>query len=285
MEKHIYSDFDTFIVTALNEDIGEGDHSSLSIPALNTPVEAVLICKDQGVIAGLNLFVRVFGLLDPEVEVKLCFADGDKVSYGDELAILKGKARSILSGERVALNILQRMSGIASLTARLKSMIAHTEAQLLDTRKTTPNFRQFEKLAVKIGGGQNHRMGLYDMIMLKDNHVDYAGGIREAIQAAKKYLTEKQLDIPIEVETRSLEEVKEVVEEGGVSFVMLDNMSPDVMREAVNWVSGRVKLEASGGITEETIAEVASSGVDYISIGALTHSYKSLDISLRAKKK
>ncbi|GAB3824793.1 carboxylating nicotinate-nucleotide diphosphorylase [Pontibacter rugosus] len=208
--------------------------------------------------------------------------DGAGIKKGDVAFTVKGKAQSILTAERLVLNCMQRMSGIASYTHYLSSLIEGTGAKLLDTRKTTPNFRMMEKWAVVIGGGHNHRYGLYDMVMLKDNHVDYAGGIREAITATQQYLKNKGKDLKIEVETRTLQEVQEALETGGIHRIMLDNMSTDMMREAVAMIGGKYETEASGGITDETIRAVAECGVDYISVGALTHSIKSIDLSLKA---
>lgn len=242
-----------------------------------------MLVKSDGVIAGIALAPYIFHALDPQLRLEFYAQDGDVVSKGDVLMKVHGKARSILSAERLVLNCMQRMSGIATYTAHLKSLISGTKAELLDTRKTTPTLRFMEKWAVVIGGGKNHRFGLFDMIMLKDNHVDYAGGISEAIHAAHQYKKEHQLDVKIEVETRNLEEVKEALSTQLVDFIMLDNMSIEEMKEAVKIVGGRVPLEASGGITEESIRGIAETGVDFISVGALTHSVKSMDISLKAK--
>nr|WP_262910413.1 carboxylating nicotinate-nucleotide diphosphorylase [Pontibacter silvestris] len=264
------------------EDIGDGDHSSLaSIPA-DARKQARLLVKGEGVLAGVELAGYIFNAVDPDLQLQVTLQDGEIVKYGDVAFTVKGKAQSILTAERLVLNCMQRMSGIATYTHYLTRLIAGTNAKLLDTRKTTPNFRMMEKWAVLIGGGANHRFGLFDMIILKDNHVDYAGGIREAITATQNYLKEKGKDLRIEVETRTLEEVQEALDTGGVRRIMLDNMSPDMMREAVTLIGGRYETEASGGITEETIRAVAESGVDFISVGALTHSTKSLDLSLKA---
>lgn len=273
-----------FIDSALKEDIGDGDHSTLSAIPEELEQEAKLLIKGDGVIAGLQLAEWIFKRFDPELEVILLKQDGDVVSEGEVGLTVKGKARSILSTERLVLNCMQRMSGIATYTRELVDMIKHTHAQLLDTRKTAPNFRICEKWAVKIGGGENHRFGLYDMVMLKDNHVDYAGGIKAAVTRTKKYLADHNKDLKIEVETRNLDEVRDALEVGGVEVIMLDNMLPSVMREAIQIIGGKCKTEASGGITEKNIKEMAETGVDYISIGALTHSYTSLDISLKAVK-
>jgi nicotinate-nucleotide pyrophosphorylase (carboxylating) len=273
---------DKFIAEALEEDIGDGDHSSLSSIPSGARNRARLIIKGEGIIAGIALSEVIFKKVDAALAVDLKLKDGDYVRFGDIGLVVEGKAQSILTAERLVLNCMQRMSGIATFTNSLVKKIAHTKAKLLDTRKTTPNFRIMEKWAVVIGGGLNHRFGLSDMIILKDNHVDYAGGIKNAIKSAQNYLLEKKKNLKIEVETRSLKEVKEVLEIGGVHRIMLDNMEPATMREAVNLVNGRFEVEASGGINEDTIAEIAETGVDFISVGALTHSIKSMDISLKA---
>lgn len=272
----------TFIRTALAEDIGDGDHSTLaSIPA-DAHNRAQLLVKDAGVLAGVELAHYIFREVDPELRVQTILTDGTRVQHGDVAFTVEGKSRSILTAERLVLNCMQRMSGIATRTAHLTSLLAGTKTRLLDTRKTTPNFRLCEKWAVLIGGGVNHRYGLFDMIMLKDNHVDYAGGIRQAIEATHQYLAQTGRKLEIEVETRNLSEVQQVLEVGGIDRIMLDNMGPTQLREAVTLVAGRFPLEASGGITEETLAEVAATGVDYISVGALTYSVRSLDLSLKA---
>lgn len=273
-----------FIDAALKEDIGDGDHSTLASMPEDLQQEAQLLIKADGIIAGLQLAAWIFKRFDQDLDVALLMEDGSPVTEGDIGLTVKGKARSILSTERLVLNCIQRMSGIATYTRELTSMIKHTQAQLLDTRKTSPNFRICEKWAVHIGGGQNHRFGLYDMVMLKDNHIDYAGGVKSAVGRVKKYLTDNQKALKIEVETRNLEEVKDALEVGGVDVIMLDNMLPSVMREAIQLIGGACQTEASGGITEKNIKEMAETGVDYISVGALTHSYKSLDISLKAVK-
>ncbi|MDX5436858.1 MAG: carboxylating nicotinate-nucleotide diphosphorylase [Pontibacter sp.] len=271
-----------FIAMALAEDIGDGDHSSLaSIPG-DAQNQARLLVKGDGILAGVELAGYIFSAVDPSLEVEVLLQDGAQVKYGDVALTVKGKAQSILTAERLVLNCMQRMSGIATYTRYLTSLIEGTGAKLLDTRKTTPNFRIMEKWAVLIGGGHNHRFGLFDMIILKDNHVDYAGGIREAILATQRYLQEKGKDLKIEVETRNLDEVKEAMETGGIHRIMLDNMTTDMMREAVAMIGGKYETEASGGITEQTIRAVAECGVDYISVGALTHSIKSMDLSLKA---
>jgi nicotinate-nucleotide pyrophosphorylase (carboxylating) len=225
---------------------------------------------------------EIFRAVDPKLQVELLKKDGDEVKFGDVGLIVSGPSASILSAERLVLNCMQRMSGIATKTHQLTQLILHTKARLMDTRKTTPNFRLMEKWAVHIGGGVNHRFALYDMVMLKDNHIDFAGGIRPAIERTKKYLADHNLNLKIEVETRNLDEVKEVLAVGGIDYIMLDNMDYETMKEAVGLIGGKYSTEASGGITEETLAAVAECGVDYISMGALTHSVKSLDISLKA---
>jgi nicotinate-nucleotide pyrophosphorylase (carboxylating) len=276
------SAIEAFIQSAFAEDIGPGDYSSLASIPKNKIGQARLLIKDDGIIAGVELAERIFKTLDTSLEVELLVKDGDEVSYGDIGLIVKGASVSILSSERLVLNCMQRMSGIATLTHRLTQKIIHTKARLMDTRKTTPNFRLMEKWAVTIGGGKNHRFALYDMIMLKDNHVDFSGGIRAAIENTHAYLNANNLDLKIEVETRNLDEVAEVIEVGGIAVIMLDNMDYSIMKKAVKMIGDQYKTEASGGITEETLVEVAECGVDYISMGALTHSVKSLDISLKA---
>ena len=272
----------TFIRAALAEDVGDGDHSALaSIPA-NARNRAHLLVKGEGLLAGMVLAPLIFKEVDASLVMTPLLADGDRVKHGDIAFTVEGPARSILTAERLVLNCMQRMSGIATYTAHLNTLIAGTTARLLDTRKTTPNFRICEKWAVLIGGGVNHRYGLFDMIILKDNHVDYAGGIAQAIAATHAYLERTGRQLPIEIETRSLAEVQQALDAGGINRIMLDNMSPDQLREAVALIAGRFPTEASGGITESTIAEVARTGVNYISVGALSHSVKSLDLSLKA---
>jgi nicotinate-nucleotide pyrophosphorylase (carboxylating) len=272
----------TFIRTALAEDIGDGDHSSLAAIPAEARNRAHLLVKGEGVLAGVELAHLIFHEVDADLKVEQRLNDGARVRHGDIAFIVEGRSQSILTAERLVLNCMQRMSAIATHTAQLTSQLAGTKAKLLDTRKTTPNFRICEKWAVLIGGGVNHRYGLFDGIILKDNHVDYAGGIRKAIEATKDYLARTDRQLPIVVETRTLEEVAQVLEIGGIERIMLDNMPPVKLREAVTLIDGRFPTEASGGITEQTIAEVARTGVDYISVGALTHSVKSLDLSLKA---
>lgn len=272
----------SFIESAFKEDIGPGDYSSLAAIPEGKQGKAKLLIKGEGIIAGIELAEKIFKKFDPTLEIELLKKDGDSVKFGDIGLIVKGSSASILSSERLVLNCMQRMSGIATLTHRLTEMILHTKARLMDTRKTTPNFRLMEKWAVFIGGGVNHRFALYDMIMLKDNHVDFAGGISAAIHQTKSYLEANNLKLKIEVETRNLDEVAEVIKVGGVDFIMLDNMDYATMKEAVKMIGDQFKTEASGGITEETLVPVAECGVDFISMGALTHSVQSMDISLKA---
>jgi nicotinate-nucleotide pyrophosphorylase (carboxylating) len=282
--KYINEDsLNQFINSALAEDIGDGDHSSLaSIPA-KAKNSAYLLMKDSGIIAGIDFAKVIFKKLDPNIEIEALVEDGEPVLRGDIIMKIHGNSRAILAGERLMLNCMQRMSGIATYTNKLAKVISHTKTKLLDTRKTTPNFRLMEKWAVHIGGGVNHRFGLFDMIMLKDNHNDFAGGITQAVSATKDYLATTGRDLKIEVETRNLDEVKEVLSLSGVHRIMLDNMSPKLMKEALGLIQGRLETEASGGISETTIQAVAETGVDYISVGAMTHSAKSLDISLKAE--
>jgi len=272
----------TFIRTALAEDIGPGDYSSLAAIPAETQGKANLLIKESGILAGMELAGMIFTAVDPRLTVTFFKKDGDPVEVGDIGLSVAGPAASILSAERLVLNCLQRMSAIATKTHRLSALIAHTSAKLLDTRKTTPNFRLAEKWAVHIGGGTNHRFALYDRVMLKDNHVDFAGGIKEAILRTQAYLQENKLSLAIEVETRTLKEVEEVLAVGGIDCIMLDNMDIPTLKEAVKLVGGRFPLEASGGITELNLVAIAECGVDFISMGALTHAVKSLDLSLKA---
>jgi nicotinate-nucleotide pyrophosphorylase (carboxylating) len=272
----------SFISAALVEDIGPGDYSTLASVPADAQNRARLLIKDDGILAGVDMGLQIFRQVDPLLEVNVLLPDGSPVKKGDVGLEVIGNARSILTAERLVLNCMQRMSGIATITHRMARLIEGTGAKLLDTRKTTPNFRIAEKWAVAIGGGHNHRYGLYDMVMLKDNHVDFAGGIRQAIEATRKFLGEQGLSLKIEIETRSLQEVEEVLRVGGIDRIMLDNMSPEQMQQAVQLINKRYETEASGGITEATIGPIAKTGVNYISVGALTHSAKPLDISLKA---
>ena len=271
-----------FIKNALAEDIGDGDHSSIGSIPEKTKSKAKLIIKDEGMIAGLDLADRIFAYIDESLGVEFFKGDGDLVENGDVGFVVQGSSRSILAAERLVLNCLQRMSAVATYTNFLTSLIKGTNAKLLDTRKTTPLFRLPEKWAVVIGGGFNHRFGLYDMVMLKDNHVDFAGGIEKAIKQTVSYLSKNKPELKIEIEVRSLSELEQVLKVGQVHRVMLDNMLPSDIKQAIQMIGGRFETEASGGITEKNITEIAETGVDYISVGALTHSYKSLDISLKA---
>lgn len=273
---------DKFITEALQEDVGDGDHSSLAAIPAESKSKAQLLIKDDGIIAGIALAEKIFNKFDNTLAVNTLIRDGEGVKKGDIGFTVEGSARSILTCERLVLNCMQRMSGIATYTHDMTALIKGTKAKLLDTRKTTPNFRIAEKWAVAIGGGTNHRFGLYDMVMLKDNHIDFAGGIEKAIKATKKYLADTGRNLKIEVETRNLQEVEEVVKTGGIDIIMLDNMIPSVMKDAIKLIDGKYQTEASGGITERNIREVAECEVDFISVGALTHSVKSLDISLKA---
>lgn len=277
----------TFIQSALSEDLGEGDHSSLAAVPADVQSRARLLIKAEGILAGVELATHIFRAVDASLKVDVQLPDGSPIQPGDIALVVEGKAQSMLSAERLVLNCLQRMSGIATYAHRLQDMIRHTKAKLLDTRKTTPNFRLPEKWAVAIGGGTNHRYALYDMVMLKDNHIDFGGGIRATIEKTQQYLQEKNKDLKIEVETRNLDEVRQVLDVGGVDVIMLDNMSPAEMKEAVTLIGAaspadRYETEASGNINEDTIVAAAESGVDYISVGALTHSTRSLDMSLKA---
>lgn len=272
----------SFILNALAEDTGSGDHSSLaSIPSSVTG-RARLLVKENGIIAGLNVATEVFMITDPSLETVIQVEDGSGVTYGDIALTVSGRVHSILRAERLVLNIMQRMSGIATATAAYVEKVSDTKARITDTRKTTPGMRALEKEAVRLGGGVNHRMGLYDMIMLKDNHVDYAGGIAEAVRRTQEYLRKHNLPLKIEVESRSLTEVREILAVGGVDRIMLDNFDIPATREAVAIIGEKAETESSGGITLRNVRDYALCGVDFISIGALTHHIKSLDMSLKA---
>jgi len=270
------------ITNALQEDIREGDHTSLACIPKSAIGKAKLLVKENGVIAGVEVAKFIFLKVDPSIKVTVFIKDGDSIKVGDIILELEGPSISILTAERLVLNCMQRMSAIATKTRKIKTLIRGTKAQVLDTRKTTPNFRHLEKLAVKIGGGTNHRFGLYDMMMIKDNHIDFAGGISAAIQKANLYQEEKEINIPIEIEARSIEEVVEILSQGNIHRIMLDNFSIEDTIKAVELIGNKYQTESSGGITEETIAEYAKCGVDFISVGALTHSIQSLDLSLKA---
>lgn len=271
------------ITNAFKEDVGDGDHSTLSCVPENAVGTAKLLVKDSGIIAGIELAQIIFKHFDPTLEVEVLIQDGQEVKAGDIAFFVKGKSRSILTTERLVLNFMQRMSGIATQTNKIVKKIEGTAVKLLDTRKTTPGIRYMEKWAVKIGGGHNHRFALYDMIMLKDNHIDYAGGIENAITRANEYLQKTGRQLKIEVEVRNEEELAKVIAHGGVNRIMLDNFSPERIAKALKTIPAKYETEASGGITLETIRSYAETGVQYISVGALTHSFKSLDMSLKAK--
>lgn len=272
----------SFIADALREDIGTGDHTSLGSIDENIQNEAHLIIKGDGMLAGIELADKIFHSIDPNLKVETHKSDGDPIESGEIAFKVAGSARSILAGERLVLNCLQRMSAIATYTDYMNALIKGSKARLLDTRKTTPLFRLPEKWAVHIGGGLNHRFGLYDMILLKDNHIDFAGGVKPAILKTSEYLKANNLDLEVEIEVRKLSELKEVLEVGKVDRVLLDNMLPSQIRQAIEMIDGEFEIEASGGITEKNITEIAETGVDYISVGALTHSYASIDMSLNA---
>ncbi len=266
---------------SLEEDIGSGDHSTMSTVPPEARGKMKLLVKQSGVIAGIEVAQKVLHYHDPDISIKLIMKDGECVKPGDIAFYIEGKIWSLLSVERVMLNFMQRMSGIATYTRSLVDIIDDLPVKLLDTRKTTPQFRMIEKMAVKIGGGHNHRFGLFDMIMIKDNHVDFAGGIVPALINVFDYLDEKMLHIPVEIEVRNLDELQQVLDFGKVQRVMFDNFTPQLMKTAVKMVNGFIETEASGMINEKTIREYAETGVDYISMGALTHQISSLDLSLK----
>lgn len=275
-------DTDQFIRNALAEDVGDGDHTSLACIKNDQKGKARLLVKENGIAAGLDLVKQIFQIADANVQFNLLKKDGDAMIIGDILFTVEGNSQSILKAERLVLNCMQRMSGIATNTSKYVKELQGLPTKILDTRKTTPLCRTIEKLAVKIGGGYNHRYGLFDMILIKDNHVDFAGGISSAINRTLQYLQSTGKNLQIEIETRNLKEVVEVLKTGNVNRILLDNMQPDILREAVNLISQSFETEASGGITLDTIRQYAETGVDYISVGALTHSVKSLDLSLKA---
>jgi nicotinate-nucleotide pyrophosphorylase (carboxylating) len=275
-------DVDDFIRRALAEDVGDGDHTTLSTIPAEAIGKARLLVKQEGILAGVEVARKVFEQVDRGLNFNLMLQDGAMIQPGDIAFYIEGPSRSITIGERLALNFMQRMSGIATKTHHIQSLIADTKCKLLDTRKTTPGFRYFEKEAVRIGGGVNHRFGLYDMILVKDNHVDFAGGVPQALQQVKSYLTHTGKSLRVEVEARTMKEVMQIVESGIAFRVLLDNMTPAQIAEAVQWIDGRLETEASGGITEMNIREYALAGVDYVSMGALTHQIESLDLSLKA---
>ena len=273
---------DRLIDLAFAEDIGDGDHTTLCCIPADAMGKSHLLIKEDGILAGVEVAKRVFARFDPTLEVEVLMGDGAKVKKGDVAMIVAGKVRSLLQTERLMLNIMQRMSGIATMTHKYVERLKGTKTHVLDTRKTTPGMRILEKQAVKIGGGMNHRIGLFDMILLKDNHVDFAGGIKNAIDRCHKYLKEKSLDLKIEIEVRNFSEIQQVLDCGGVDRIMFDNFSVDDTRTAVEMIAGRYETESSGGITFDTIRQYAECGVDFISVGALTHSVKGLDMSFKA---
>ena len=272
----------SFILNAFAEDTGGGDHSSLASIPSDATGRARLLVKEEGIISGLRIAREVFRVADPSLQVEVLLSDGDRVKYGDIALTVAGRVHPILRAERIVLNIMQRMSGIATATAKYTELISDTRARITDTRKTTPGMRALEKEAVRTGGGVNHRMGLYDMIMLKDNHVDYAGGIAAAVERTREYLKKHFLPLKIEVEARNIKEVSEILDAGGVDRIMLDNFTIPDTKEAVALIAGRTETESSGGITLANVRDYALCGVDFISIGALTHHIKSLDMSLKA---
>ena len=269
------------IAQALAEDIGDGDHTSLSTIPLNAKGKVELIAKDEGIIAGVEVAAMVFRELDGNLRVDIFIEDGNSIVPGDRVMTIEGSSQSLLSAERTALNFIQRMSGIATFTNEVYSKIADLNTKLLDTRKTTPCNRVVEKLAVRLGGGTNHRFGLYDMIMIKDNHVDFAGGISNAINSTQKYLSENGKKLKVEIEVRNFDELNDVINSGGIDRIMLDNFSPADLRKAVKLIDHKFETEASGGITIDNIRQYAETGVDFISVGALTHQINSLDLSLK----
>ena len=271
-----------FILKSLHEDLGDGDHSSLACIPENTTGKAKLLIKEKGILAGIRVAGVLFNTIDKDLKFDVLSVDGDSVIPGDIAFYISGSQQSILKSERLVLNIMQRMSGIATNTHEFVSQLKGLKTKILDTRKTTPGFRFLEKEAVRIGGGMNHRMGLFDMIMLKDNHIDYAGGIENAIILTNEYLKRNNLNLNVEIEARSLEDVSTIISVGGVNRIMLDNFGIKDTLSAVKLISGRYETESSGGITLETIRSYAECGVDFISVGALTHHIKSLDMSLKA---
>lgn len=273
---------DRLIDLAFAEDIGDGDHTTLCCIPEDAMGRSHLLIKEDGILAGIEVAKRVFARFDPSLKVEVLINDGSEVKRGDIAMIVSGKTRSLLQTERLMLNILQRMSGIATTTNKYVKLLEGTHTHVLDTRKTTPGMRMLEKQAVKIGGGVNHRIGLFDMILLKDNHVDFAGGITNAIDRCHKYLEEKSLNLKIEIEVRNFDELSQVLAHGGVDRIMLDNFTVEDTKKAVEMIAGRYETESSGGITFETIRKYAECGVDFVSVGALTHSVKCLDMSFKA---
>ena len=274
--------FNSFLETALREDIGDGDHSSLSCIPASSRGNARLLVKDEGILAGIDIATRIFRKIDPGLKPELFLKDGDRIRNGDIAFTVYGSVLSILKSERLVLNVMQRMSGIATKTSQYVQKLKGLKTRVLDTRKTTPGMRILDKEAVRIGGGMNHRMGLYDMIMLKDNHIDFAGGIEKAINKTTLYLEKEGKNLHIEIEARSPDDVREIMRVGKIHRIMLDNFSLSHTREAVEIIAGRYETESSGKITLENLRDYAECGVDYISVGALTHQVRSLDLSLKA---
>ncbi len=270
------------IENAIREDVGEGDHSSLACIPQDASGKAKLLVKDTGILAGVDFAKQVFSYVDPELKVETLLEDGSPIQYGDIAFYVSGSSQSILKAERLVFNAMQRMSAIATKTNAFAELLKNTKTKILDTRKTTPGIRALEKWAVKIGGGVNHRFALYDMIMLKDNHIDFSGGVGAAIEKTQAYLRENSLDLKIIVEARNMEEIKEILKYDGIHRILIDNFNYEDTREAVALINGKTQTESSGGITLETAAEYAACGVDYISSGALTHSVYNLDLSLKA---
>jgi nicotinate-nucleotide pyrophosphorylase (carboxylating) len=281
-EKHYHFNVHQFIKSALSEDQGDGDHTSLSCIPHDAKGKAHLLVKQEGIIAGVELSLEIFKEVDKSLKVKVFIKDGVPVKKGDIVLTVEGKSQSILLAERLVLNCMQRMSGIASYTNSLVQLCKGTKTKVIDTRKTTPNLRALEKWSVVIGGGANHRIGLYDMILIKDNHIDYAGGIKQAIESANSYLKKKKKNLKIEIEARDMAEVKQILAVGNVHRIMLDNFSIPDLKKAVKLINHKYETEASGGITEKNIRSYALAGVDFISVGALTHNIKSIDLSLKA---
>lgn len=275
--------FKKFIESALQEDVGEGDYSSLACIAANAQGEAVLKVKQAGILSGLEEAVAIFNYIDATLNCEILLKDGTSIQPGDIAFVVKGNVRSILKAERLVLNVMQRMSGIATLTHQFVAAAHPHKARILDTRKTVPNFRYFEKKAVKTGGGSNHRFGLYDMIMLKDNHIDFAGSIEKAINATQNFLKQENLDLKIEIEAKNMDDVKEILRIGQVHRIMLDNFKLPEMYEAISLINGNYETEISGGVNLENVAKIAATGVDFISVGMITHGAKALDLSLKAK--
>ena len=282
MKKEYIEFIDNLIESAIKEDIGDGDHSSLSTIPATSRGRMQLLVKQEGIISGIEVAKMVFSKLDTNVVFEQILNDGDSIKVGDIAFYVEGATITLLQSERIILNIMQRMSGISTETAKYVERLEGTKTQILDTRKTAPGMRVLDKMAVKIGGGENHRMGLFDMVMLKDNHIDFAGGVKEAITKCKEYLKANNKDLKIEVEVRSIDDILKTFEAGGVDRIMLDNFTPELTKEAVKIIDGRCEIESSGGITFDTLIDYACAGIDFISVGALTHQVKSLDLSLKA---